>query len=337
MQFSPADWQRLEALRTRFLDADGSSDTPDYWSSARDLELYHASFAQRIGWKWDAVLAEIDRRGLLQESFAVTDHGCGSGIAAERWLARRAARTSSMTMFDRSARAVEFAGARLESLHPGMLRSEPAPGSPQLVLVSHVLSELGEEACEQLLERLASADALVWIEPGSRELSNRLVSLRERLSRTHTPLAPCPHRAACPLAADSGSFWCHHFAAPPREVFQSAFWSQFSRTLGIDLRALPYSFLVMQRQPSSPAPAADLLRVLGRPREGKGHLRLDVCDAQGVRTENFLSRFDKERARELAHEPTRERLYRVVREEGRIRELRLPECVDGTTHSAPAD
>lgn len=335
MQFSPADWQRLEALRARFLDADGGADVPDYWSSNRDLELYHASFAQRIGWKWDAVLAELDRRGLLTEPMAVTDLGCGSGIAAERWLARRAAQTLSLSLRDRSARAVEFASSRLNGSHPGLVRPEPAADAPRLVLISHVLSELSPSACDELLGVIESADALIWVEPGSRELAMRLVTLRERLRARFTPLAPCPHRGACPLALDAGEFWCHHFAAPPRDVFRNAFWSQFSRNLGIDLRSLPYAFLAMQRQPASAAPASDLVRVLGRPREGKGHLRLDVCDSAGVRTENFLVRFDKSRAKELADEPDRERLYRVSREGERIRALDLPECVDGTTHIAP--
>jgi SAM-dependent methyltransferase len=335
MQFSPADWQRLEALRARFLDADGGTDVPDYWSSARDLELYHASFAQRIGWKWDAVLAELDRRGLLSEPMAVTDLGCGTGIAAERWLAHRGAKTLSLSLRDRSSRAVEFASARLGGSHPGLVRPEPPPGALRLVLISHVLSELSPAAVEDLLGTIEGADALIWVEPGSRELATRLVALRERLSARFTPLAPCPHRGACPLALEAGEFWCHHFAAPPREVYTSAHWSQFSRHLGIDLRSLPYSFLAMQRQPTSPAPASDLVRVLGRPREGKGHLRLDACDAAGVRTENFLVRFDKSRAKELAGEPVRERLYRMAREGERIRALELPECVEGTTHIAP--
>jgi SAM-dependent methyltransferase len=335
MQFSPADWQRLEALRARFLDADGGTDVPDYWSSARDLELYHASFAQRIGWKWDAVLAELDRRGLLSEPMAVTDLGCGTGIAAERWLAHRGAKTLSLSLRDRSSRAVEFASARLGGSHPGLVRPEPPPGALRLVLISHVLSELSPAAVEDLLGTIEGADALIWVEPGSRELATRLVALRERLSARFTPLAPCPHRGACPLALEAGEFWCHHFAAPPREVYTSAHWSQFSRHLGIDLRSLPYSFLAMQRQPTSPAPASDLVRVLGRPREGKGHLRLDACDAAGVRTENFLVRFDKSRAKELAGEPVRERLYRMAREGERIRGLELPECVEGTTHIAP--
>jgi|688.fasta_scaffold00475_19 hypothetical protein len=337
MQFSPADWQRLEALRARFLDADGGADVPDYWSSTRDLELYHASFAQRIGWKWDAVLAELDRRGLFTEPTAVTDLGCGSGIAAERWLARRGAQTLSLSLRDRSARAVEFASARLSAAHPGLVRPEPAGGAPRLVLISHVLSELSPAALEELLGSVEGADALVWVEPGSRELATRLVALRERLRARFTPLAPCPHRGACPLALDAGAFWCHHFAAPPREVYTSAHWSQFSRNLGIDLRALPYAFLAMQRQPAGAALARNLVRVLGRPREGKGHLRLDVCDAAGVRTENFLVRFDKGRAKELAGEPARERLYLVQREGERIRALDPPEFVDGATHIAPSD
>ena len=62
MPFTPQDFKRLEALRARFLDADSVNDTPDYWKDERDLELYHASFGERIGWKWAAVQALIPRR-----------------------------------------------------------------------------------------------------------------------------------------------------------------------------------------------------------------------------------------------------------------------------------
>lgn len=57
MNLSRQDRHVLERLRQRFLQALPHR-TP-YWTNKRELELYHATFAQRIGWKWRAVLDEL--------------------------------------------------------------------------------------------------------------------------------------------------------------------------------------------------------------------------------------------------------------------------------------
>jgi hypothetical protein len=55
---------------------------------------------------------------------------------------------------------------------------------------------------------------------------------------------------------------------------------EFGRELGIDLRSLPYSFLVLARE--APLPAQDFSRIIGAPREYKGYARVLSCQADGV-------------------------------------------------------
>jgi hypothetical protein len=50
----------LARLRDGFLS--GSAGAQDYWSADDELSLYERTFAQRIGWKWDAVLSELALR-----------------------------------------------------------------------------------------------------------------------------------------------------------------------------------------------------------------------------------------------------------------------------------
>ena len=57
------DWAALERLRAGFLAGDGAAGA--YWQSAADVAAYDLTFAQRIAWKWEAVLAEL--RALLQQ------------------------------------------------------------------------------------------------------------------------------------------------------------------------------------------------------------------------------------------------------------------------------
>ena len=55
------DWAALDRLRDSFLA--GKPAGASYWTSRMDLENYDFAFAQRIGWKWDAVLRELKLRG----------------------------------------------------------------------------------------------------------------------------------------------------------------------------------------------------------------------------------------------------------------------------------
>ena len=59
MDWDTIDWSKLEKLRSLFLEGTGGV---DYWEDASLVELYDWTFAQRIGWKWDAVLSELFAR-----------------------------------------------------------------------------------------------------------------------------------------------------------------------------------------------------------------------------------------------------------------------------------
>ncbi|MEI9898477.1 MAG: hypothetical protein WDN28_32635 [Chthoniobacter sp.] len=91
--------------------------------------------------------------------------------------------------------------------------------------------------------------------------------MRERLRDTFTPIAPCTHNVRCGmLTVKNAPHWCHHFARPPSAIFQDARWADFGKEIGIDLRSVPYSFLVLARTPSMPA---GFSRVIGEPREAR--------------------------------------------------------------------
>ena len=73
---------------------------------------------------------------------------------------------------------------------------------------------------------------------------------------------------------------------------------RFAQHLGIDLRSLPYSFLVLDRPaarsgstPEATRDPAGVARVLGRPDHFKGFANLLGCEADGVR-ERMLQKRD---------------------------------------------
>jgi ribosomal protein RSM22 (predicted rRNA methylase) len=319
------DWERLRELRSTFLEraeASRPETLPDYWKSTRDLELYEATFGQRIAWRWHAVLAELAARAFPLRPKVVLDWGCGTGTAARAWLEKFGSEgLERLHLVDRSKLATSFAAERLKPLAGAARIATDPPAACDLLLVSHVLDEAGLDGREKLLEMCRRAQRVVWLEPGTQSASRALVELREPLRADFEVLAPCPHRGACGMQAPGHERdWCHHFATPPRTVFQDAFWGRAARELGIDLRSLPYSFLALARG-AAPAPPAELARVLGRPRIEKGRARIDLCTASGVATRHYLERLSKPRFDELGESPERARLYRVEERDERIAAL----------------
>jgi ribosomal protein RSM22 (predicted rRNA methylase) len=327
MELLRADWDRLRLLRSAFLERAESARPealPDYWRSTRDLELYEAIFGQRIAWRWEAVLAELATRGFPSRPAVVLDWGCGTGAAARAWLEHFGADgLQALHLVDRSDSAARYAAERLRPLAGTARIAFDPPAACDLLLVSHVLDEAGLDGRVKLLDMCSRARSVVWLEPGTPSTSKALVELREELRAEFALVAPCPQRGACGMLLPGHERdWCHHFATPPRSIFQDPFWGAAARELGIDLRSLPYAFLALVRAADAgAAPPPEVGRVLGRPRIEKGRARIDLCTSSGVATRHFLERNSKERFEELSESPERARLYRVEEQDGRISAL----------------
>lgn len=313
------DWPRLAALRAVFLQGSGHDRSAmDYWRDDEDLNLYDTWFAERVGWKWDAVLDEMQDAGLLPGGLAVVDWGCGSGIASRRWVARHAA--GHVALHDRSARAVAFAARRLrECGYTGDIASAPGfalPRRPFVLLLSHVLNELDGPALDKLLALVAKAEWVVWVESATHAVSRRLSALRDDLRTRRAVLLPCPHDAPCgALLPGSERQWCHHFARPPAHVFTDRGWTLFARRLGIDLRSLPYAFLVLGPGAGSSAYAASgtWMRRLGRARAEKGKTVTDVCEASGIQSLEVKTKDAADLGTWLVNVPASRAVFRCTR------------------------
>jgi ribosomal protein RSM22 (predicted rRNA methylase) len=271
----------LRRLREGFLA--GTAGDADYWRSDEELALYDATFGERIGWKWDAVLRELTLRGWRPRSSRVLDWGCGSGIAGRRVLAAWP-QIDTLALHDRSPLARHFAAAKARAAVPEVRVETGETITPNtLLLLSHVISELDGAQLARLLDLAAQVREIIWVEAGTHADSRRMCEARDALqSRGFAAIAPCTHAARCGmLAPKNARHWCHHFAAPPVEAFQDARWAEFGRELGIDLRSLPYSFIVLTREAAAQAPGFS--RVIGEPREAKGYTRVLSCQEPGVR------------------------------------------------------
>lgn len=288
------DWDRLQRLRDRFLKTDASHrNTPDYWLESADLEVYDQVLAERIGWKWDAVLAEVAMTGFVESEdpdvvplaeARILDWGCGTGIAGRRFVEHFGG--GQVTLHDRSAAAMEFAETRLRDSAPGLkVRTQPVdPDIPDVLLISHVLGELDEHSAARLLKMVRRCRRVLWVEAGTRVIARRLSAIRDLLLEDFDVLAPCPHRSTCSALRAGEQHWCHLFARPPAEVFMDGTWMEIGRRLKIDLRALPYHFLALMRanskRPADDGPAS--ARLIGRPSIRNKFVRFHECNEAGL-------------------------------------------------------
>lgn len=296
---SGLDYAALARLRAVFLQ--GNTHGGDYWEQPELLPAYHATFGERIGWKWDCVLAELRRRSWTPPAGRpLFDWGCGTGIAALRLIeAHGAATFSRVVLSDRSPAAVEFAAAQVRALAPHLpvetvVGSPPVPTEPFVLAVSHVLVELDPVGRAQLLRFAEAAEALWWVEPGTAEASRMLLTVREAMCASHGIVAPCTHARECGLLRPGNeTHWCHHFGFPPTAAFTEKFWGTFFREMGIDPRSLPYAFVVLDRRRAGKTDAEGVARLIGRPREFKGYARTLVCDESGVREREIQKRDDR--------------------------------------------
>lgn len=339
MNWDDLDWAALDRLRECFLA--GAASSRPYWSSREELASYDFTFGRRIGWKWDAVLRELDLRhwrpppamadslprvGAPQAvSWRVLDWGCGSGIAGRRvvdWLGPD--RVIALGLWDRSRIAVDFAATAAAAAFPALLIEEVTPGfldgdEPVGVLViSHVLNELPADQLFSLRNLIGRADSVLWVEPGTHEVSRSLIEVRELLRERFRVVAPCTHQAACGLrTAGNARHWCHHFAPTPPEIHADPHWASFARRAGIDLRSVPYSFLTLERRESGRDTTPGMVRVIGEPRLYKGFARVLACDGDGVTEVTVQKRDAPALFRQLGRSKD-PHLYRWQRREGRI-------------------
>ncbi|MBC2606551.1 small ribosomal subunit Rsm22 family protein [Pelagicoccus albus] len=303
MQDTEINWDTLQRLRAHFLE---TSSTPGvYWQNESDLADYHATFAARIGWKWDSALLELRKAGFTPISRKIFDWGCGSGIATLRVLEFfGASYFDEVYLWDHSAAACRFAQKTISQAYPQLqVKIAPAPVSGEsselsdaLALVSHAVSELGYEAQQSLSKQLRTAAQLIFVEPGNHSASRKLIAQREALRDAFSILAPCSRCDSCPMLEDENTrHWCHFFGKPPVEAFTESFWTKFSQTMEIDLRSLPYSFLAMQKTvPAERGDSSKHSRLIGRPRQFKGYTRLLSCDQEGLRDLELQKRDDKQ-------------------------------------------
>jgi ribosomal protein RSM22 (predicted rRNA methylase) len=192
-----------------------------------------------------------------------------------------------------SLRSADWQATRLGALAPPPAARAGGPGHPDrapvlgpagIVTLSYVLGELSERDRDAAVTAAAhAAGVVVIVEPGSPDGYARIMAARERLAGAGLRIAaPCPHSAGCPI--EPGADWCHFSA----RVSRSSLHRQ------VKGGSLPYedekfSYVAAVR-PSVAGVGPAAARVLRRPQLRKGHVLLDLCEADGSLTRTTVTK-----------------------------------------------
>lgn len=153
-----------------------------------------------------------------------------------------------------------------------------------VVLLSYVLTEMDDADIESLLDRAwrAAGEALVIVEPGTPAGYQRVRRARDYLrSRGGFSIAPCPHDPPCEVPKDD---WCHFSVRLPRSKMHRA-----AKGAELGYEDEKYAYVVMAGEPV----VHPYARILRHPQIRKGHIYLQLCTPDGVKT-IVVSKRDRE-------------------------------------------
>lgn len=260
-----------------------------YSSNAKAWLAYGLFYFPQTFMRVRFVLEELRARGFPWPAQPrVLDLGTGSG-AATAALVDALGLPGPITLLDRSTVALDFAFPLLNECHrlsPKTVKGDlldPPEGPWDIILVSYALNEALARAPEpeqaawmkRVAARLAPGGLLLICEPLIDDAGPFLDRLRSA-ALTGAGLhiwAPCPHEAACPLAARKSS--CHdvrNWRMPPSA-------QTLNNLLGRSIQDLKFSFLALS--PLAP-PATAAFRIVAPVHAAKGKWEIVGCTPEGA-------------------------------------------------------
>lgn len=273
--------------------------------------------------KLDAVLELLPDESLDLNSFdEIIDIGCGPGTFLIA-LARHMKNEQRLIGIDISKEMLEQAKSICDHYIPEKNLSlaekyQDQGAKNKLVLFTHSLNEMQIEDALKYIDQI-KPDKILFIEPGTKELFEKILSLRDKLIKDFQCVYPCKSNSGCPL--DSNSDWCHQYIM----VKHSQEVESMTQKLSRNRRLLPLTVhLYSKEKMSVKRSKAFLVRVL---KPSKFALNWEACILEGesqktITLEIMLKPYSKQEKKEL-HDITagHEFDFEIVKElgDGRLR------------------
>ncbi len=242
-----------------------------------------------------AVFDEAQRTGFTEGLETLIDFGSGLGSGFLAWTPHD---FKNLISIDRSTNALKLQTEFLEAMKP--IREQNTNStyqatqftqatqvrdlalgalSQRAVLASYALTELDQENEMQTLPQwMLDSEALIIIEPSTREDGRKLLLLRQSLiDQGFSIWAPCTHQGHCPLLVDSEKDWCHdriHWNAPN-------WWRRVESFLPMKNATLTFSYLLARKKTriALSSTSATEVRVIGDTLDEKGKSRQLICQS----------------------------------------------------------
>ena len=226
---------------------------------------------------------------------SLLDLGAGPGTVL--WAASEVfPNLSAATLIEQDPEMVQL-GQRLASKGKGSLFNRadwqvadlPGVGdlrAHDLIVLSYVLGELPADQQALIVEKSwkAAGKAVVFIEPGTPRGFQGILAAREKLIDMGGQLvAPCPHAAACPMAAAGD--WCHFSVRLERTSEH-----RILKEGHLGYEDEKYSYVVGAKEPLK---EGYLYRILRHPQKRSGHVNFTLCTSEGLK-QKTISRRDGE-------------------------------------------
>jgi len=215
-----------------------------------------------------AVVREAQRVGFLKAHFVhhIRDFGAGLGAASFSFNYELGHFPWTLDDNEQSTEALSLLSSLREELkfHPKLLRT--GGQKSMMGVFSYSLTEL-----EKAPAWVRDCEALLIVEPSTREQSRSLIELRSKLLEEGFYVwAPCTHQEKCPMLTTPHDF-CHD-----RVLFEAPDWfTQIEQHLPMKNKSLTFSYLLMGRQ--KPDELKPFGRLVGDSLHEKGKTRQMVC------------------------------------------------------------
>lgn len=253
------------------------SKTP--WSDLKLRQAYLSYFFPLNTLRVMRVLDEAKNRGFLESIDHVIDFGSGPGTVELAFELSGLHKDVQFQNFEPS-REAQKAHTMWKSNANFVDKIKPLPSdNKSMFVLSYSLNEVSDWPLA-----LDSAEALMIIEPSTRDHGRRLMQVRQQLiDKGFSLWAPCVHQLECPLLTKTKTDWCHHRFA----IEKSPWFEELENQLPMRNDTLTVSYLLARKK--VPEKVAGT-RIIGDTLFEKGKVRQMICRGPEREFLSYLTR-----------------------------------------------
>ena len=249
-----------------FIAGENAKESKTPWSDVKLRQAYLSYFFPLNALRVMRVLDEAKNRGFLEGIDHVVDIGSGPGTVELAFQLSDLRDGLRFENFEPSREAQRAHGMwKSQAVFVDKVKAFPSENKGMFVL-SYSLNEISDWPLA-----LDTAEALMIIEPSTRDHGRRLMQVRQQLiDKGFSIWAPCTHQLECPLLSKTKTDWCHHRFP----IEKSPWFEQLENNLPMRNDTLTVSYLLARKVPPSYCPPT---RVIGDTLFEKGKVRQMIC------------------------------------------------------------